>query len=68
MKIEVTLRGTEAEELGGAAKRSTWAAGQQSGESQVSPPVDSGWKPNPWAGSPGSRYAGGRGRRWRQLR
>ena len=52
----------------GAAKRSTWAAGQQSLESQVSPPVDSGWKPNPWACSLGSRNAGGCERRWRGLR
>ena len=32
--------------------------GQESGVSQVSPPVDPGWRPSPWAGSLGSQYAG----------
>ena len=42
---------------GSGGKSSKWARGQESGESQVSPPVDSGWRPNTWAGSLGSRYA-----------
>ena len=32
--------------------------GQESGGSQVSPPVDPGWRPNLWAGLLASRYVG----------
>ena len=44
---------------GSSGKRGTEATGQESGEGQVSPPGDSGLTTNPWAGSLGSRNAGG---------
>ena len=42
--------------------------GAESGEGQVSPPVDSGWRPNRWAGSLASRNGVGCERRWPGLR